>query len=433
MAKDNPNRFVFTDMALDKKTVKARTDFSDAGCPGLYLRVSPTGRKTFRSHYAAHPSLGEYGKDLSLKAARELVNGLREAKRDDDGRPLINSDLPDSLSTVSDLCDAWFIGYARDRRKRPEELQEILQKYVKPQIGPIKLHLVKPHHVIGAVQSIATKGLAGRPAPVRAGKVLQIIRQMFRWGKIAYRQNVPDNPAADVEPAFCGIQKHKKGERYLRADEIAIFWRGLDASKTLIEPTRLALKIILLTGVRTQEIRLAKWEDIDLEAGTWTIPVKNQKLTLDKERDAKPFVIPLSTMTLEQFHALWALREATETLPASESPWLLSNRRTADAEPYTDKAIARAMRRAMEEKAVVATKDRVSPHDLRRTVKTLMRGELKIDRDTTEAVLNHTLPEIEGTYDRGDYFDERKKALQRWSDFIQRGLNPAGKVRELRA
>jgi integrase len=227
------------------------------------------------------------------------------------------------------------------------------------------------------------------------------------------------NPAAPLEPTMLGVVA-EQSDRWLTSDEIAAWWRALDAAE--MTPTvRLGLRLLLLTGLRTGELLRAKWADVDLDAATLTVPVANQKLTRRGARTARPFVVPLAPAAVE---ILAELRDL-----AGSSPWVMHSPDAAEGR-VTDKALARAMRRlwtprAMEEgkttgKGPLLTIPQASPHDLRRTMRTHYEQTLGIEPHVAERALNHSLGRIVSTYTRGDYLPARRDAALRWADFVGR-------------
>lgn len=189
---------------------------------------------------------------------------------------------------------------------------------------------------------------------------------------------------------------------------------------------RTAPRLLLLTAVRSQELRLARWADVDLEAGTWTIPVANQKLTLEQAKSAPPFIIPITPTARALFEELRSL--------AGDSPWVLPSDGRTDAHEghYPEKAIGKYMARLWPHPkgkwaGLPELRDmpRASPHDLRRTARTWL-GKIGVLPHIAERCLNHKLAgggQVERTYDRGSYFDDRRAALERWDACLrQRGI-----------
>ncbi|MHB8876154.1 MAG: tyrosine-type recombinase/integrase [Myxococcaceae bacterium] len=405
------------------------------GDNGLRLRVLPSGVKVFRwyvnalrrvvtlgpwseSSAAAHVTIGEAGRWLErLKAARraglpELENVEAELKAHLAPRPVIAD--ASKGTTIASVAEN-FLRLLDGQRKRPEEARYIVTKDILPVIGGLRLGSLKKSDCRAVVARVIDRG-----AKVHAGKVLGLLKQL-----LDYAENVEDdfvNPAARFKAANLGVENNVR-DRWLTDAEIPLFWKTLEPDpdgalprRSVPDPrTRIALRLLLLTAVRSAELRLARWEDLDLKAATWTIPVANQKLTLKQARQAKPFVIPLTPTAIALFGELRDL--------ANGSPWVLASD-DARTGHYSDKALARAMRRFWRSDPDLKTLPEASPHDLRRSARTWL-GKLGVPPHIAERCLNHRLGRIVATYDQGDYLAERRAALEKWDACIERLVSPS--------
>lgn len=353
---------------------------------------------------------------VTLEEAREWLRRLKTAHR---GGPaqleLVSSQLRDSVAppratpeiaegTVAKVAEA-FLRTLETRRKRPEVARYLIEKDILPFIGALPLRSLKKSDCRGVVAKVVARGAKGH-----AGKVLAILRQM-----LDYAENVEDdfmNPAARLKASNLEIETGTR-DRWLDETEIPLFWKALTPSlersqggSLTPEPqTTAALRILLITAARSGELRIARWEHVDLNQLTWTIPPENQKLPPKLARTAKPFVIPLSPLALAQFEALRGL--------AGQSPYILPGK---DGKPYDTRSLGRAMARLWERK--LSSLDPASPHDLRRTARTWF-GKLGIPPHIAERCLNHRLGKIVATYDQGDYLAERRAALELWDAHIR--------------
>lgn len=426
--KRGDTKFPFTVKKLENiRPASKAIDYRDAGCPGLTLRVSVAGKKTFRWTFKDHlgkfrvKTLGEFPA-MGLEAARSKLSEAKEHRKHSvitvghETRP---------IKLVSDLA-VEFLEHLKTQRKRPDEAQAIFDNDIIPLLGKLSLDPPPRSHVIGN----AMKAIVRRGAPVHAGKVLNLTKQMFRYG--VGSGYMTSNPAEPLDPGQLGIQAYTPGERSLTTEEIRTFWQLLDGTTGLGQHTELGLKLLLVTGVRTQELLRARKGDFDLKAGRWTIPVENQKLTLKRAKTAKPFVIPLPRMAVELAAALIALDP--------DSPWVMASRSSASGH-YNDKALGKALRRLFARKVIDDVSGQelpyidmppFTPHDLRRTMKTHM-GRLGVDPHISERCLNHSLGRITDTYDTGDYLEQRSQAMERWADFLDLTVNERENVIRLEA
>ncbi|MEJ1341052.1 MAG: tyrosine-type recombinase/integrase [Candidatus Sedimenticola sp. (ex Thyasira tokunagai)] len=396
-------------------------EIADAGCPGLRVRIEPTGRKTFRWYYQEAGkrrvmTVGTYG-DISLAQARRELEKLKD-KHKDGVRIAPTAKTP---KTVKDLAEKFYEKRIVPHRKRPEIARAVLDNDIIPWLGKLRLTSVTAPAVASMVDKVVERGAA-----THAGRVLGIAKQMFRFA--VSRGYIGISPAETIKSMDLGIESNIR-DRFLELDEIRVFWAALDRVPRMSIQIRLALKIMLVTGVRGGELRLARWQEINLDKGLWTIPVKNQKLSPKEERKAKPFVVPLPNMVIDLFRELHDCADGSE--------WVIPGRYEG---PLSDKAMGRAVRRMFELKVKDADGNQeplidipyFSPHDLRRTMRTHL-SRLKIPPHIGERCLNHSLGRIVQTYDQDDYLEERREALERWGDAVELAVNPKPNVTQLRA
>ena len=422
MAKPNSTRFAFTDLRLRKLTPDTKAyDLRDSGCPGLTLRVTPAGRKVFRWTYrdinGKHrvKTLGNYP-SLSLAKARQALEELKAHHQ----QALILGESEAQVTTVAALAEQFYKRRILKTRKRPEEAKRVIDTDIIPKIGKLKLSPIPHTPTIGRmVMEVVDRG-----AKVHAGKVLDITRQMFDFG--VANGYLPLNPAAPLKAADLGVEEYQPRSRTLTGDEIRQLWVALDSPvHRMGVQTRIAIKLLLLNGVRTQELLLAQWKHIDFDASAWTIPVSNQKLTVKQSKTAKPFVIPLSRQSVSLFKELKDYAENSQWVMASDS---------AEGH-YREKALSRAMLRLFKVKIdgkPLLDMPRATPHDLRRTLRTQMGEVLNIEPHICERCLNHSLGKLTATYDTGEYLKQRKTAMQRWADQVDLYVNRPANVRMLR-
>ena len=195
-------------------------------------------------------------------------------------------------------------------------------------------------------------------------------------------------------------------QRVLTADEIKTFWAKL-TSADMAEPTRLALKLLLVTAQRRGELTFAKWSHFDLGARLWTIPTELLKTSHARRAEPEPHVIPRSPLALEllgQLHQLTG--EGTHVLPAR------ADKRKDRS--YSERVLSRAVRENAKHFGIA----HFTPHDLRRTAASFMT-KLRIPRLHVEKVLNHATGDIAEVYDRHNYFPEKRAALEKWAKHLR--------------
>jgi integrase len=412
----------FTTKYLDNlKFAPKRFEIADPGAKGLRLRVSPGGTKTFIWYYRDGAKIRRltlglygYGEDrLRLDKARQKINTTK-ARLNDGIKP--HAESANAPRTVTDLCEFFYQRRIEGIRKRPDVVRQVLDHDIIPVIGTRRISSITPPTLARVIDKVVDRG-----ATVHANKVLGILKQIFNYAQA--RGFVDLSPAHPLKAQDLGIISNIR-ERALDTDdegeaqadliEICALWHALDKAPKLSPQCRYGTKILLLTGVRSGELRLARWEHVDFDNALWKIPAGNTK-------NAKAWSVPLSDMAVTLFEELHD--------EANGSDWVL---RSADREaPITDKAMARAVRRlfSLKDKNNKQLLDipQFYPHDLRRTLRTHL-SRLGIAPHIAEKCLNHSLSKIGKTYDKHTFIDDRREALQLWADSIKSALNPHNNV-----
>ncbi|MCC5792097.1 MAG: tyrosine-type recombinase/integrase [Legionellaceae bacterium] len=384
----------FTHKKIDGLTAKkGRYHITEGN--GFCLRVSPTGTKTWFYRYKFN------GKDKWLTMGRFPAMGVAEARSlfnelwnirqsgEDPEIQLNQPSSPEDHATVEQLVNEWYLGYIKKHRAHPQQIKQIIDADIIPLLGDKQLHTLKTKEITIALDKIVNRG-----APVHANKVLAALKQAFNYG--VSRGDMLLNPAANIRARDIGGFE-KARDRYLTLDEIKELWFFLDSEKNHISlQIKNALKIILLTGVRTGELRTAKWSEFDFENSLWTIPAENTK-----------------TVVIMRVH----LTELTKSLLVqlkknNSSEYVISG--VDETSCITDKAIPRAVKRIQERLGI----PQWTAHDLRRTFATQLGETLDIDPVVIEKCLGHKMPKIMATYNKNEMLPQRKEALEQWSKCI---------------
>ena len=363
---------------------------------GLGLRITPSGNKSWFYRFTYNGkrfkmSLGKYPA-VSLKDARDLLFQAQKLK--ENGVNPIEHHQQEKLkqkNTIALLVMSWYENYIEKHRKQPIQIKQQITADIIPLLGNKELEKLHPRDITQALDSIVHRG-----SPVHANKVLSTLKQALNYA--VSRGDLMANPAASIRSRdIGGLEKPR--ERFLMPDEIKMLWRFLDSSTNKISRAILnAIKIILLTGVRTGEISLAKWSEVDFENSLWTIPALHNKNNLTMK-------IHLSPLCKELFEQLF--KERT-------SQHIISNIQTGN--PLSDKAIVKAVSRIQERVGI----PHWTPHDLRRTFATQLGESLYIDPVVIEKCLGHKMPKIMATYNKNEMLPQRKEALELWGAYIQK-------------
>lgn len=376
---------------------------------GLYLRIRGTGKDWLYIYSLdgrrRKQGLGSYP-EVTLARAREKVAVSRSAVAD--GRDAIKAAEDSRIAqkaaeaataarlTVAQLYTLWFETQIAPRHKDGGiSVDAICQKDVLPAIGHRIADEIKRTDVMAIIDNARKRGIK-----VTLNKLLQLMRQMFWFALV--REIVKVDPTAGIEKKDAG---GKAGERTrtLAEDEIRLL-AGLLPNSGVVPSTRAAFWIMLSTCCRLGELINATWDEIDLEAATWTIPAAHAK-------NAREHLVFLSPFALSQFHALKAGRTSQTWLypnPQFDGPmWPNSIQRQ-----FRDRQLRPDLTKLRNSvpRSLLLQGGMWTCHDLRRTGATLM-GELGVRSDVIERILNHIEPKkLIRTYQRQELLEERKAA-----------------------
>ena len=408
----------FTTRYLDSlKSEPKRFEIADLGTKGLRLRVSPGGSKTFIWYYRdgakiRRLTLGQYGdgdnKITLVKARQKLIT--TKARLNEGIKP--HADAANAPKTVADLCEFFYQRRIEGIRKRPDAVRQVLDHDIIPVIGTQRISSITTPTLARVVDKVVDRG-----ATVHANKVLGALKQVFNFAQA--RGFVDRSPAHPLKAQDLGVVSNireraldtdDEGEAQVDLVEIRALWRALDRAPRLSPQIRIGTKILLLTGVRSGELRLARWQHINFDNATWKIPASNTK-------NARAWTVPLSPRVLDLFNKLQKAAEG--------SHWVLPSH--IGESPITDKALARAVKRLFSLKDAEGNNllpiDYFTPHDLRRTLRTHL-SRLGVAPHIAEKCLNHSLSKLGKTYDKHTYLDERRAALEKWAVVVDLAIKP---------
>lgn len=295
------------------------------------------------------------------------------------------------------MCEDYYERTIEGRIRRSDIIRKQLDGDLIPKLGRMRIAEVKPLDIDGMIRAILKRG-----SPVMANRVLATTKAVFNY---AIRHHwIEQNPAAAFRRVDAGGEE-KARTRALSAEELVALFKALRAAGSAFRVYDLAVKLLLVTGVRVSELIEAPWAEFDLEADepVWRIPAGRIKTR--KEMVLRDFTIPLSPVVVE-----W-LREIKRLSVASD--YVFPARRRV-SKPTMSPA---TMNWAMGE--INHGLEHFTLHDLRRTARTHL-ARLGVKPHVAERCLNHKLPGINDTYDTHDYLEERRLALNAWADLLVR-------------
>jgi integrase len=389
---------------------------SDGG--GLYLRkqtrpgASWTLRYTFegREHWL---TLGNYP-DMTLAQARVEARQAR-VQLDRQQNPLsVRRNLQAELrqqSSFAELCEDWFRSEIERRAlKHPDVPRRYLDNYLLPKLGRLTANEITPAQVARMLDDVKDR------APTAANDLLRFARRIFAFG--VRRRVVPHNPIADFSPRLDAGGPERSRSRALTHEELIKLFESIRNTPSFGGDNLLAIKLLLALCVSKGELLGARWEEIDLEGGIKSGPVWH--LPAARTKTGEGADIPLVPQVVEWLKALKVLAGNSEFV----FPKRRRDRRHRVAHMGIDTLNVALLR-------VVHGLPHFTLHDLRRTARTHLAA-LGVRREVAERCLGHKIRGVEGTYDRHDYFNERRLALAQWTQLIlqaERGKSTVTPIR----
>jgi integrase len=384
---------------------------------GLFIEVLASGSRTWRYAYLVNGkrgkvTIGSYPA-FGLKDARDAHEAMREgiAHGIDPARQK-SLDKIEAAATVEkshtfqEFTELWLREKLTTARSQ-KQVKGWLTRDVYPAIGSLALGDVHAADIRDLLETM-------RNTPVKAIQVQSIIERIFAYaGQKLIRL---DNPATPMR----GLVDKPKTVNYrpLTVPELARLLPAVRSSNA--HPgTGLAFFLLTLTAVRKDNAAKARWEHIDLEAGTWTIPGRTVGGNGFMKMES-PHTVYLSTQALE------VLRQAAEL--SVRSPWVFPSL-ASRAKPMGDATLNSFFKRLRQ--SGDCPLDFV-PHGLRSTFSTLA-NEHGHNPDVIEAALAHkTSSSVRGIYNRAKYADQCREVLQWYADYLEK-VTAGAQVIQLRA
>lgn len=335
-------------------------------------------------------SLGTYP-DVSLSDARtardeakKLIAGginpsdVRKAKKRELENRFGNTFEGIAREWYEKRFDRWSASYA-------EEMIETFEKDVFPYIGGRPIAEIKPMELLAVLSRLNDRG-----ATEKLRKIRQRCGEVFRYAIITGRAEY--NPAPDLVSAFA---PHKKEHyAFLKADELPEFFRVFNTyTGSLI--VKLAMKLLILTGVRPGELRQAEWCEVDFENRLWEVPKERMKMR-------RPHCVPLSEQAVNILKQL--------KLITGKYQFIFPGR-IHHSKPMSEMAMNVLIRR-------IGYAGRVTGHGFRHTMSTILH-EQGYNSAWIETQLAHVdKNSIRGTYNHAQYLDGRREMLQWYADYM---------------
>jgi integrase len=395
-----------TDTACKNARPKANA-YKKTDGNGLYLHVMPKGGRYWRLKYRFAGkekvlALGVYPA-VSLAKAREkravakqmLADGIDPSVAKRDNREL--SDL-NAANTFEAVAREW---HERNRERwTPLYAQDILHRLemdIFPVLGKRPVANISPLMVLDALRRIEDRG-----AGEMTRRAEQYCGQIFRYAVVTGRAE--RNPTADLKGALKPVRHGHFAA--LEPKELPEFLQTLEQNDArLFVLTRLAIRLMMLTFVRTGELIKSTWGEFDLDGAEWLIPAERMKMR-------KAHIVPLSRQAVAVLRQLQAMGGGSEwVFPSQSKP----------RQHMSNNTILKALER-------LGYKGRMTGHGFRALAMTTIQEKLKYPHDVVDRQLAHApRDKVQAAYDRSKYLDERKTMMQDWADYLDT-LTTRGKV-----
>ena len=357
------------------------------GGHSLSLLVKPTANGRWSKTWGQRLRIG--GRITTLGLGSYPVVSLAEARR----RALVNRQAVEAgkdprsggvptfeqaAATVIALhAEGW-----RDRGRSEAQWHASLRDYAHPVMGS------KPVDKVITADVLAVLVPIWHAKPETARRVRQRIGAVMRWAVAeGHRQ---DNPAGDAIAA--ALPKHNDRRRHQPAlphDKVGAAVHAVRASDAHAA-TKLAFEFLVLTAARSGEVRGARWAEMDLDAGVWTIPPERTKT-------ARPHRVALSGRAVEVLTQARSLSDGEQLVFPSANGVVMSD--------STMSKLARELGLGM------------TPHGARASFRSWC-ADSAVPREIAEACLAHVVKGVEGAYQRSDLLKVRAHTMQQWSQYL---------------
>ena len=362
---------------------------------GLYLEVVPSGSRYWRMKYrfngkekrlafGVYPAVSlAQARALRDEAKKKLAEGIDPSFAKKEEKLVRDVQLNNTFQAVAlewhgTKVSRWSEGYASD-------IIEAFNKDIFPYIGQLPVNDIKPLVLLNVLRRMESRG-----ATEKAKKVRQRCSEVFRYAIVTGRAEY--NPAADLTSAMSGHES--KHYPFLTVEELPDFFKAL-TGYTGSPLVVLAARLLILTGVRTGELRGAFWSEFDLEKAVWEIPAERMKMK-------RPHLVPLSTQALEIVQQLKVISgQYPLVFPGRNDP-----RKT-----MSEASINQVFKR-------IGYTGKVTGHGFRHTMSTILHEE-GFNTAWIETQLAHVDKNaIRGTYNHALYLEGRREMMQWYADCI---------------
>lgn len=383
--------------ALSAVTVRNAKPGRHADGNGLHLEVDESGARRWLLRIMIQGKRRDIGLGsaslVTLAEARDMAHDMRKIARAG-GDPLADRRAARRVvptfeeaakSCHGDHKEGW------KNEKHAAQWLTTLETYVFPLMGAVRVNEIGTPEVRDVLLPIWLE------KPETARRVRQRIGTVLDWAATkGLREG--ENPVRSVAK---GLPKQKDtGEHFaaLAYDDVPAFLTKLRATDQTGPVVKLAMEFLILTAVRSGEMRGAVWREIDITTKLWTVPGPRMKA-------GKPHVVPLAP------RAVAILQEARALARKPDDDDALVFEGSKPGNPMSDMTLTMVLRRM---------KIEATAHGFRSAFRDWTAETTNTPSDVAEMALAHTIKnKVEAAYRRGDLLEKRRVLMDLWADFCQ--------------
>jgi integrase len=392
-------------------------DVMDALVPALGIRILPSGKRSFvligRFPGGRNPTrraLGGYG-ELTLERARGKARDWLELIRrgvdpQAEEQRLRQAEQRRQRNNFEAIAEDFIKDKVAGERKGREVERDIRREFI-PRWGNKPITDITAQDIRDVVKAAKDRG-----APYQAHNLLVLAKRMFSWTIDQQVYGLESSPCEQLKPKAI-IGKKAFRSRVLSDEELRAFWR---ATEGLGYPYGPLFRLLAFTGQRKSEVAEARWSEIDFDRRLWTIPA-------DRMKADAAHVVPLSNDVVAILRGLPRFNRGECLFSTCFGAKPVNG--FSKAKQRVDKRMLDSLQtiaQTLGEKPPTALKPWVI-HDIRRTMRTGLSA-LPVPDLVRELVIAHTKPGLHKVYDQHAYLDEKRRALDLWSERLREIARP---------
>jgi len=373
---------------------------------GMYLRIYPNGSKYWQLQYwfDSKQKILSFGvwPNVSLKEARDKRFAAKKIIKEGIDPNVENKERLEEqsferekekirkISTFQIVAHEWFSRQSTQWTERHSiGVLSSLKMHVFPDLGEIPIADISKQDVIATLRKLESEGKYETCYRIR-----QKLEAIFSYAEI--EGHCTGNPARGLQQILTKPQP--KHHNSLPISELPNFLKKMNEDKDSLPTTLLAMKFVIYTFVRTQELRLADWKEFDIDSSEplWVIPADRMKMK-------KIHHVPLSRQAVNILHEMeqYSGKEGYVFPQYYNSKKAMSNNTLL----YFSNRLGYAGRNTI--------------HGFRATVSTVLNESRKWHPDVIERQLSHQEKnKVRDAYNRAEHLDERRRMMQWWSDYV---------------